>query len=62
MDFNQFCGDVTPYYAAGFMLQHEDVNSDSTMGLKWQRRPVTSPFLAVAGESVFFDGSGLILC
>lgn len=36
------------------MLQHEDVTSDSTVGLKWQYRDVTS----LLGTAVLFDGAG----
>lgn len=61
MGFIQFCGDVTPHNATGFMLQHEDVTLDGTAGLKWQPRDVTSLLWTAAGESVLFDGAGLIL-
>lgn len=44
------------------MLQHGDVTSDSTVGLKWQCRDVTSLLGTAAGESVLFDGAGPILC
>lgn len=36
------------------MLQHEDVTSDSAVGLKWQYRDVTS----LLGTAVLFDGAG----
>lgn len=61
MGFIQFCGDVTPHNTTGFMLQHEDVTLDSAVGLKWQSRDDTSLLWTAAGESVLFDGAGLIL-